>query len=1241
MLKTAKRAQGAACREHSSALAHKGSAFVVALVSVLVLAGFCAESSLAARGHEFAGSFGWGVLDGKGELQRCTKETGCQKGLPGSGAGQLGGSAGIAVNETTGDVYVVDETNDRVEIFNATGTKFEGEFNGSGLGIGTFGSGLLLNEGKAAGSGGLSEEVPSGRFDEPEAIAVDNDTSSPSFGDVYVTDTRGHRDQQANPEVVDKYSANGEYIGQITRNPDGLSSETIGGPLTDDLMRKIYGVAVDPRGGVWVEELNFGFGAEQGAANYTNAVVNGWIAFRQTHGPYFLGGELPSSFAVDSEDNLYLNLNKTLSHQARIVKDSASGAVAIGEMDEENPDGAGVESSSGDVYISHETNVDRVSGGGASLETLTVPGGSGFTGVAVDSSSLTVYVADPVDGAVDVFLPEAPGHPTVESGSESVKDVTATSASFSGEVNPRSEPTEEVTSYSFEYGPCASVAACPSSPFTESVPVSDGVLAANYEPDLVGASPQDLVAHTVYHLRLVAHNSHPGVGEGEELVFTTQSTGAFSLPDGRGWELVSPPNKYGALIQAFERMSQASADGGAITFAADAPIEAQPPGNFDSDVQALASRTATGWRSLNINAAHETTPGSNGGFEYPFFSADLSVGVLQPAGAFVPSLSSEASEQTPYLRTDFAGNDSTRLCDGSCFTPLVSGAPGFENVPAGTVFGGVPSSGKECVEGRCGPEVVGASRDGSHVLLGYGPASLVEGAPRGSLYEWSDGRLSVVSILPDESPAFGAGLGNNGIVRNAVSVDGSRVVWSAGSHLYLRDMAKEKTVELDEAQGGTGAVRLPTFEDASSDGARVFFIDSGLTKDSSSGADLYECEIVEEAGELKCKLTDLTGGGSPPGLVSPISGVSEDGSYVYLVAAGVLTGAQTNDRGEAAVAGQHNLYVRHAGVTSLIAVLSEEDMTDWQEDLKKLTVRVSPSGAWLAFMSVRPLTGFDNRDAATDKHDDEVFLYHAGEGGEGRLVCASCNPTAARPHGGKYEIGKEGGGTELEGLGPGSASFTGVRVAGMVPGWTSLFYQSRYLSNDGRLFFDSFDSLVPQDTNSAEDLYQFEPVGVGGCTGATMAFVAVSDGCVGLISSGTSKDASAFLDASESGGDVFFLTEGQLSPLDTDSARDIYDAHECGSEGCVAPVSTPVPACEGDACQSPGAPPEDPTPGSLTYQGPGNPPVPLLSAKPKPTLKTLKCKKGFVKQQGKCVKKRKANRTKRAKRAERAIRGGK
>ena len=65
----------------------------------------------------------------------------------------------------------------------------------------------------------------------------------------------------------------------------------------------------------------------------------------------------------------------------------------------------------------------------------------------------------------------------------------------------------------------------------------------------------------------------------------------------------------------------------------------------------------------------------------------------------------------------------------------------------------------------------------------------------------------------------------------------------------------------------------------------------------------------------------------------------------------------------------------------------------------------------------------------------QAFLYDVEA--EQDSTCASCNPSGARP------------------LGPAT-----------LPGWTNCFEGPRYLSDDGnRLFFETFDALVPADDN--------------------------------------------------------------------------------------------------------------------------------------------------------------------------------
>jgi hypothetical protein len=216
-------------------------------------------------------------------------------------------------------------------------------------------------------------------------------------------------------------------------------------------------------------------------------------------------------------------------------------------------------------------------------------------------------------------------------------------------------------------------------------------------------------------------------------------------------------------------------------------------------------------------------------------------------------------------------------------------------------------------------------------------------------------------------------------------------------------------------------------------------------------------------------------------------------------------------------------------------------------------------------------------------------------------------------------------------------------LAASVPGWTVTgdglaLYQSRYLGDEGRLFFDSPADLVPAATNAKEDVYEFEPEGIGSCTSSTSSASAVYvreldrspvGGCVGLISSGTSSEESAFLDSSVSGEDVFFLTAAKLAPQDTDDALDVYDAHVCSpASPCPAGTVTVPPACSNaESCRAaPAAQPEVfGAPASATLGGPGNPaPPPAIKPKAKPLTRAQKLTKALKECHSKKGKKRKA-----------------
>jgi len=257
-------------------------------------------------------------------------------------------------------------------------------------------------------------------------------------------------------------------------------------------------------------------------------------------------------------------------------------------------------------------------------------------------------------------------------------------------------------------------------------------------------------------------------------------------------------------------------------------------------------------------------------------------------------------------------------------------------------------------------------------------------------------------------------------------------------------------------------------------------------------------------------------------------------------------------------------------------------------------------------MSEARLTAYDNRDAKSGVPNEEVYLYDAASR---RLLCASCNPSGARPVGELDASELTMDRAHLWGAGVQSDA-TNHWLAASIPGGTpgyreASLYQSRYLSESGRLFFDSPDRLVPQDSNGKENVYEWEPEGIGGCRSS-----ADSGGCLSLISSGHSGADSTFLDASENGNDVFFRTNEALVSEDIDTAFDVYDARVCtGASPCISyPPPHSAPCASSDACK-PGPTPQPeifgPS-GSETFAGAGNPPPPVSRPASKPPTRAQK-----------------------------------
>jgi hypothetical protein len=410
--------------------------------------------------------------------------------------------------------------------------------------------------------------------------------------------------------------------------------------------------------------------------------------------------------------------------------------------------------------------------------------------------------------------------------------------------------------------------------------------------------------------------------------------------------------------------------------------------------------------------------------------------------------------------------------------------------------------------------------------------------------------------------------------------DGKGGCEPSAPNLYEWEEAEPRLINVlpGEAQGTPGALLAAQVGAISADGSRVYFtmVEDGplylyeagketkLLPETTGGSASFQLASADGSVAFFTKGTTLfrysaaSEAGEPlAGEVIGVLGASGDGSRVYyLTAAG--------------------LFLRSGETTSKVA----EGANPSDYPLAIATTRTSADGTRLLFLSKAPLSGYENTDRDTGEPDTEVFLYDAtAGGGAGQLSCLSCRRDGTRPSG------------------PSSIPGTIANGAGI---YGTQIYKPRVLTDDGRrVFFDSRDALVAEDTNNDRDVYEWEEQGRGNCSEA--------GGCLDLISSGRSEGGASFVDASENGRDAFFLTDGSLVPSDP-GAVDLYDAREGG--GFPVPPK-PIP-CEGDACQPLPSPPEDPSPGTLLVTE-GNPPVRFVK---KPSGKGHKPKKHRGKKHG-------------------------
>ena len=741
--------------------------------------------------------------------------------------------------------------------------------------------------------------------------------------------------------------------------------------------------------------------------------------------------------------------------------------------------------------------------------------------------------------------------------------VVRTEATLKAKINPEGN----ATTYRIEWGPTAAYGSS-----TAELNVGGNKALHTVSTTFTGLNPD-----STYHWRIVVTNA-VAVNEGPDLAFTTYPTvsldtscpnqafrigPAASLPDCRGYEMVSPIDKNGGDITTkcnyncnLTAHNQASLDGGKVTYSSYKSFGDAVSSNYSN--QYIATRNGAGWATHAISPPRpeggiypEYSPLYDIDVQFKAFTDDLSAAWLYDDGLQPLTPDALTNSINIYQRDNQSGGYSALTTT-------------------------VPTSVNEDPRNLGVPEFEGYSASGSHAVFSAEAALTGDAAPgtKRQLYDSSGGQLHLVSVLPNgtanPNPSLAGGPEGTrnahertGTLYHAVSDDGARIYWTAtpstgAGRIYVRENPGEPQSALNgsgECTEPTRACTIPVSESvpggaeasfwtASTDGEKALF--STFSSEASlkaSEASLYEFDLASQSATLLSEK------------VSGVLGASDDLSYVYFYSKEALAPGATK--------GESNLYLSQGGLLTFVATTANGS----ERAPIRRAVRITPDGRNIAFETARRQPGYDNTDGITGKLDIEVYTYDADSE---TLTCVSCNPSGARPIGGlrhnPYTV-------------PGTIPYNSntAPAAAYLSTAENQVYSPRDLSDDGsRLFFNSYDPLLPGDNNGELDVYQWEAQGAGTCGDP--------GGCLGLISSGAGSYKSEFIDASADGSDVFFETDCSLVAEDP-GLVDIYDAR---IEGGFKPPSADL-ACVGDACQPAPEAPRFASPASANFRGAGNP----------------------------------------------------
>jgi hypothetical protein len=388
------------------------------------------------------------------------------------------------------------------------------------------------------------------------------------------------------------------------------------------------------------------------------------------------------------------------------------------------------------------------------------------------------------------------------------------------------------------------------------------------------------------------------------------------------------------------------------------------------------------------------------------------------------------------------------------------------------------------------------------------------------LYERAGGTTTLLSTGPS---------GGNGVFQvifNAISADGSRVLFSTGESLVGADADGGWTDVYQRAGGTTTLISTGAlggngpfdamYAGKSDDATKVFF----HTDESLEGSDIDTSQDVYlRAGGATTHLSIGPAGGNGNDdfdYDAFFDGASVDGTVAWLHTDEVLIGTDTD--------AANDVYQRVGGTLSMVSGGSAEIGAFW--------VGASEDGARVFFDTQESLSGQDT-DAATDIYERAgaaTTLISTGPAGGNaptfaafqdaspdgsRVIFHTADGLVAADTDGMQDVYERAGGTTtLVSQGPESSN-------GAFPA------TFKGASHDGtRVFFDTSEDLTGVATGIFPDIYER----TGGNT------TVVSFGPTG----GNGDFFAFYAGAADDGTRVFFETDEALVAGDTDASQDVY-----------------------------------------------------------------------------------------------------